>query len=99
MPGYAYASKGKDVYVSLFIGGDATLTTAGNKVKLSQQTEYPWKGRVDIAVEPEKSDTFAVFVRIPGWARNEAVPSDLYKFADSVSEKPSIKVNGKSVSV
>lgn len=98
VPGYAYASKGKDVYVSLFLGSDATLTTAGNKVKLSQQTEYPWKGRVDIAVEPEKSDTFAVFVRIPGWARNEAVPSDLYKFADSVSEKPSIKVNGKAVS-
>ena len=80
MPGYAYACKDNDVYVNLFIGGEATIQTAGNKVKLSQQTEYPWKGEVKIAVEPEKSGTFAVCVRIPGWARNEPVPSDLYKF-------------------
>lgn len=97
VPGYVYATKGKDVYVSLYIGGDATLTTADNKIKLSQRTEYPWQGRVEIAVEPDRSDTFALLVRIPGWARNEVVPSDLYKFADSVSEKPSIKVNGKAV--
>jgi hypothetical protein len=98
VPGYVYASKGNDVYVNLFIGGDATLSTTDNKVKLSQQTEYPWKGEVAIAIEPEKSGTFAILVRIPGWARNEPVPSDLYEFADKVSEKPSIRVNGKAVS-
>jgi DUF1680 family protein len=98
VPGYVYATKGRDVYISLFIGGDATLTTADNKIKLSQRTEYPWKGRVEIAVEPDKSDTFSLLVRIPGWARNEVVPSDLYRFLDSNSEKPSIKVNGKPVS-
>ncbi len=97
VPGYIYASKGNDVYVNLFIGGDATVKTAAGGVKLSQQTEYPWKGEVAIAVEPEKEGAFAIFVRIPGWARNEPVPSDLYKFADTVSEKPSIKVNGKAV--
>jgi hypothetical protein len=98
VPGYVYGTKGKDVYVSLYIGGDATLTTAGNKIKLSQQTEYPWKGEVAISVEPEQSGAFAILVRIPGWARNEVVPSDLYSFADQVSEKPSIKINGKPVS-
>ncbi|HSW02177.1 MAG TPA: glycoside hydrolase family 127 protein [Sedimentisphaerales bacterium] len=98
VPGYVYATQGKDVYVSLYIGGDATLTTADNKIKLSQQTEYPWKGEVAISVEPEQGGAFAILVRIPGWARNEVVPSDLYKFADQVSEKPSIKVNGKPVS-
>ncbi len=96
VPGYVYASKGDDLYVNLFIGGDTTLKTAANTVKLRQQTEYPWAGQVNIAVEPEKSGAFAIFIRIPGWARNEPVPSDLYKFADAVSEKPSIKVNGKT---
>ena len=77
------------------------VRTAGNSVKLSQQTEYPWKGQVAITVEPEKSDTFAIFVRIPGWARNEPVPSDLYKFADASVETQdvaSLRVNGKTVS-
>ena len=29
-------------------------------------------------------------LRIPGWARNEAVPSDLYRFADKTSETPQL---------
>ncbi len=99
VPGYIYASKGNDVYVNLFIGGDATVRTAAGEVKLSQQTEYPWEGEVAIGVEPDKSSSFAISIRIPGWARNEPVPSDLYRFADVVSEKPSIKVNGKTVPI
>jgi DUF1680 family protein len=98
VPGYAYACRGSDVYVNLFISGDATIPTAGNKVKLVQQTEYPWNGRVALRVEPEKSEKFTVCVRIPGWARNEAVPSDLYEFLTPVQDKPTLKVNGKAVS-
>ncbi len=98
VPGYAYAYKDNDVYVNLFLSGDTTIQTAGNKVKLSQQTEYPWKGKVDISVEPEKSEKFTICVRIPGWARNEAVPSDLYTFLTPVNDKPTLKVNGKTVS-
>jgi DUF1680 family protein len=97
VPGYAYACKGNDVYVNLFIGGEATVETATNKVLIEQETEYPWKGDIKIAVEPEKSGTFAVYVRIPGWARNEPVPSDLYKFEDTVPDKPVLKVNGERV--
>lgn len=97
MPGYIYATKGNDLYVNLFVGGDATLKTAVGEVQLSQRTEYPWKGEVAISVEPAQSEAFSVFVRIPGWARNEPAPSDLYKFVDTVSQKPSIQVNGKTV--
>ncbi|MCX5646658.1 MAG: glycoside hydrolase family 127 protein [Phycisphaerae bacterium] len=97
VPSYAYACKGNDVYVNLFIGGKATVETATNKVLIEQETEYPWKGDIKIAVEPEKSGTFAVYVRIPGWARNEPVPSDLYKFEDTVSDEPVLKVNGERV--
>jgi len=99
VPGYAYAYKDNDVYVNLFIGGDATIQIAGNKVKLIQETEYPWKGDMKITVEPEKSATFAVYVRIPGWARNEPVPSDLYKSTDTVSDEPVLKVNGERVTL
>jgi uncharacterized protein len=98
VPGYAYAGRGDDVYVNLFISGEATIETAHNKVKLTQQTKYPWEGRVAIGVEPQKSETFAVCVRIPGWARNECVPSDLYRFEKPVSEQATLKVNGRQVS-
>jgi DUF1680 family protein len=99
VPGYVYAFKGNDVYVNLFLSGDAAIETASNKIKLSQQTRYPWEGHVKIAVEPEKSEAFAICVRIPGWARNEAVPSDLYRFLETRDEKVGLKVNGRSVSL
>jgi len=97
VPGYAYAHKNSDIYVNLFIGGDATIETADNTVKLTQKTQYPWKGTVEITVEPEKSDSFAVYVRIPGWARNEAVPSDLYRFQNTVRDNVELEVNGRAV--
>jgi len=98
VPGYTYACRDKDVYVNLFISSDGTIQTAGTKVKLSQQTEYPWKGKTSIKVEPQKSERFTVCVRIPGWARNEAVPSDLYTFMTPVDDKHTLKVNGKAIS-
>lgn len=98
VPGYAYAHKDGDVYVNLFISGSGEIETAGNKITLTQQTQYPWQGMVNIDVEPEKSETFAVYVRIPGWARNEPVPSDLYRFMSRSDEKAVIKVNGRQIS-
>ena len=98
VPGYAYACRNNDVYVNLFISSDATIQTAGNKVKLSQQTEYPWKGKVSIKVEPERNEMLTICVRIPGWAQNQAVPSDLYKFLTTVDDTPKLKVNGKTIS-
>jgi hypothetical protein len=98
VPGYAYACKGDDVYVNLFISGDATIETAGNEVTLSQQTKYPWEGKVTITVKPQKSEAFAINVRIPGWARNECVPSDLYKFQELHDAAVGLKVNGRGVS-
>ncbi|HIJ51932.1 MAG TPA: glycoside hydrolase family 127 protein [Planctomycetes bacterium] len=97
VPGYAYAYKNKDVYVNLFISGETTIETINNKVKLTQQTRYPWKGSVNISVEPEKSDTFAIYVRVPGWAQNQPVPSNLYKFHKVMREEAALKVNGKRI--
>jgi len=38
-------------------------------------------------------------LRIPGWARDQAVPSDLYKFQDTAKEPVALKVNGSNASV
>ncbi len=34
-------------------------------------------------------------IRIPGWAQDQVIPSDLYRFTDQNNEKYSISVNGK----
>ncbi len=97
VPGYTYAYKNNDVYVNLFISGQNTIETLNNKIKLTQQTQYPLKGTVNISVEPEKSDTFGIYVRIPGWARNKPVPGNLYKFQKTGHEEVALKVNGERI--
>ena len=97
VPGFAYACKDKDLYVNLFVGGNVTIDGAAGKVGLAQKTHYPWEGNVEIAVESEREDTFAIHVRIPGWARNQPVPSDLYSFVEKMPDGVSIEVNGRKV--
>ena len=36
-------------------------------------------------------------MRIPGWARNQPVASDLYRYAATPGATPTLKVNGKAV--
>jgi hypothetical protein len=95
LPGYAYAQQGGVLYVNLFVGGSATIKMADNTVRLEQETRYPWDGDVKITVEPKRPKEFTICVRIPGWARNEPVPSDLYHFLNESSERVKLKVNGE----
>jgi len=68
-------------------------------VKIVQQTRYPWDGHVKISVDPGKPDAFAIKVRIPGWARGEVVPSDLYRFVDTSHERARLLVNNREVPI
>lgn len=97
VPGYVYARRGNDLYVNLFIGGEASVGLDSGEVRVRQQTGYPWDGGVLLSINPERPARFAVRVRIPGWARGEAVPGGLYRFTESFEERPSLTVNQKPV--
>ena len=97
LPGYVYAVKDRNVYVNLFMGNQAELEVEGKKVLLEQATTYPWNGDVTVKVSKNTAGQFALKIRIPGWVRNQVVPSDLYTFSDNVRPKYSVKVNGLEV--
>jgi len=97
VPGFAYATRGKDIFVNLFISGKAELKTGDNTITLRTKTRYPWEGKVNISVQPRKEESFTVFVRIPLWARNRPVPTDLYRFLRENQQQPEICVNGAPV--
>jgi DUF1680 family protein len=94
VPGYMYAQQGKDVYVNLFISGTTSMNVEKKKVTIEQKNNYPWDGKLTFNVTAS-AQPFNLLVRIPGWARNEAMPSDLYTFADASDKKVTITVNGK----
>lgn len=98
LPGYVYAQKGRSLYANLFVSGQASLTVNKQKVQLTQATNYPWDGGLKFTVDPAASAAdFDLLVRIPGWARNAAMPSNLYTFAQPSAQQASIKINGKRV--
>lgn len=96
LPGYVYAERGRALYANLFVSGSADLTVNKQKVRLTQENNYPWDGGLKFTVDPAKSGAdFDLLVRIPGWARNEAMPSNLYTFEQPSAQQATIKVNGK----
>ncbi len=97
VPGYFYAASHDSVYVNLFAEGRATMSARGTKLELRQKTEYPWQGDILIEVVPERPVGFRLHVRIPGWARNQPVPSDLYRYLEPPAGAPVVRVNGAEV--
>lgn len=96
VPGYIYATRADSLYVNMFIEGNSDVKVGKRNISLSQRTSYPFDGAIDITVA-KGSGSFAMKLRIPGWARGQVVPSDLYSFADGKQGGYTVKVNGKAV--
>ena len=97
IPGYVYAQKENDLYVNLFVSSDARVEFGKNPVQIAQRNNYPWEGALRFEITPKTPTAFNLLVRIPGWAMNEAIPSDLYKFASPTEKKVEIKINGQAI--
>ena len=76
-PGYVDAVKDRTLYVNLFTGNTAHVEIGGKTVVLEQQTDYPWNGDINLRIQKNQAKAFAMAIRIPGWAVNTPVPSDL----------------------
>ena len=97
IPGYMYAQKGNALYVNLFISGVGNLTVNNKAVKITQENNYPWDGGLKFTVDPAQKMDMDLKLRIPGWAQNEAIPSDLYSYQKKSALGVEIKVNGMPV--
>lgn len=69
---YAYAVSPEGVHVVLFGSSELDMQLPdGTPIKLRQQTDYPWDGRVTITIDHPA--TFTLHVRIPAWATNATI--------------------------
>ena len=99
VPGYVYCKDDDEIYVNLYVASTGTVSLADTDVTLVQSGNYPWDGDMTITVNPDVSDTFTIHVRIPGWAQNQPVPSDLYSYKTPSTTPVALDVNGTAVNL
>lgn len=99
LPGYLYAHHEDSLYVNLFASNQAAVEMEAGPVEIRQETRYPWDGKIRIVLEslPPENE-FTINVRIPGWAQNSPVPSDLYRYQEDSPESPVFEFNGEKFS-
>ena len=96
LPGYVYAQVDDRLYVNLFVQGTGTIKMDRGPVRILQQSNYPWEGQITLIVDPQEAGPFTICVRVPGWAQNAPVPSDLYHYLQTRPEMIGLKINGEA---
>jgi DUF1680 family protein len=72
---YIYSKHQEDLelYVHLYIGSKLELDIDGKPVQLTQQTNYPWDGQVELELSLAQPTEFTVALRIPGWCKQAKI--------------------------
>lgn len=70
---YIYSIEEDRIYTHLYIGSEAEANISGSKVKIKQETKYPWDERILINISLDKEKEFSLFLRIPGWCYNAKI--------------------------
>lgn len=90
---YIYMTGNNELLVNLYIG-DETKTSLGNTpVTISQQTQYPWEGKVTIKVDPQQEVTGKIKLRIPDWCKSYTAKLNGKKIGKSILENGYLAIN------
>ena len=98
LPSYIYSHDGNDIYVNQYIGSSADILINNNWVKVSQESEMPWNGNINITVTPVSPTRFNLRLRIPGYVIGKENPGGLYNSNDNFKDEVEVALNGKIVS-
>ncbi|MFX1310314.1 MAG: glycoside hydrolase family 127 protein [Promethearchaeota archaeon] len=97
IPIFIYAIEKDTIFVNLFIENDAKILLDNSLISITQETNYPWEGNVKITVGIPQMKEFNFAIRVPGWAQNKPVPSDLYYYMEPNDLEMTIKINSELV--
>ncbi len=90
--GYFYSTGEDVVAVHLYGANSARLKVGGRPVAIRQTADYPWSGKIRIAVEAEAAANFALKLRIPGWAHGETLSVNGAPFGTARRERGYVEI-------
>jgi len=71
---YAYSVSEKGLWFNLYGGNNLSTTLAnGSKISLTEETDYPWAGKIKITVKESGNTAYSIFFRIPGWTQGAQI--------------------------
>src|SRR5437773_5109405 len=77
LPGYLYSTSDDGIYLHLFQNSELDWKLEnGTGLKVTQKTNYPWDGDVEITVSPAQSAEFTFHLRVPAWSSSSQVRSE-----------------------
>ncbi|WP_460538874.1 glycoside hydrolase family 127 protein [Echinicola sediminis] len=98
LPGLIYGKKDHTIFVNLYASNEAEIELDEEKISISQETNYPWEGQVQLILHSDSQKPITLKLRVPEWSRNEILPSNLYRYTDRKELLPELKVNGEKQS-
>jgi len=71
MHNYVYALSPDTLWVNLYAASKLdTAWTGGARIKLRQETDYPWAGAVKLTIDEAPAHDVTLKLRVPGWLRD-----------------------------
>jgi hypothetical protein len=64
---YVYARNDKEIFVNLYVAEKSKIRVNDREIFLSQETNYPWDGKIRIAIDMKDPVSFILRLRIPSW--------------------------------
>ena len=98
MPGFIYAQDGNEgIYVNLYVSSEAAFKVKNRALSLAVDSEMPWGGRSKITISTDEEVRAEIRLRVPGWARNEPAPGNLYSYLDTAERQTVVALNGQAL--
>jgi DUF1680 family protein len=84
LPGYLYAASSDGIAVNFY----HTSTMDAHGVKISQTTEYPWNGRVELRIDGTTNKEWNLRLRIPAWSSQTSITVNGQPVASQIHPQP-----------
>lgn len=73
LPAYIYTVSDDSVWVHIYERSTCELSLKGKSVQISQFTDYPFDGHVEMVLKCDDPVFFDLMLRVPGWARDARI--------------------------
>lgn len=92
---YIYGVSDSAVWVNLYIGDKADVKIGKKHISLTQETDYPWDGKVRLTINSKSAVNTEMRLRIPAWCKSWTVSVNGTPVSEPAVEKGYAVLPGK----